>query len=134
MFTIHGEVAIRLDKNIILVALKGPFNEGGVSNWTEKLRGEIDKFLGKPFFILMNNVDYEGFTPEASIISNNFNLWLNEQQMVVKAIVQPSSLARKMNLRNIPALSSQRIEYFDTQTEAKSWIKKHPEYLNFEES
>lgn len=133
MFSIHGEVSIKLDKNIILVTLVGPFNDGGVNNWTEQLKTQIELFSDKPFFILMNNTDDVGFTPEASIISNRFNLWLNKQQMVVKAIVQPSSLAREMNLRNIPALEIQRIRYFDTQEEASSWLKKHSEYLNYQE-
>ena len=78
----------------------------------------------------MNNTDYEGFTPEASDISNDFNLWLNEQAMVAKAIVQPSLLARKMSLKNIPALKKQRIEYFDTKSDALLWLKALPEYFN----
>jgi len=130
MFNIHGELDMSLDKNIILVTLTGPFNEMGVENWTKEVKAQIESFSGSHFFILMDNTNYGGFTAEASAISNEFNVWLNEQSMVAKAVVQPSSLAIKMNRKNIPALAKQNIEYFDNEEQALIWLKGFPEYLN----
>ena len=130
MFNRHGELDMKLDKNIILVTLVGPFNDMGVSSWTKELRAQIEKFTGNRFFILMDNRNYGGFTAEASAISNEFNLWLNDQPMVAKAIVQPSPVAIKMNLKSIPALAKQNIKYFDNKDDALTWLKAFPEYLS----
>ena len=131
MFDIHGDLEMKLDRNIISVKLIGPFNEAGVENWTQKLQAQIISFSGRQFFVLMNNADYEGFTPEAFQVANDFNLWLNDQAMVVKAVVQPSVLAKEMNIKNIPALAGQRIEYFDNKHDAISWLRTLPEYINY---
>jgi len=128
MFEVHGELFIEIDNNILLITLIGPFNDMGVKNWTEKVKSKIEEFGENNFFIIMNNTNYIGFTAEASEVSNNFNLWLNEQAMIAKAIVQPSSLARQMNLKNIPSLTKQHIEYFDNKNDALLWIKAFPEY------
>jgi hypothetical protein len=127
----HGDIDFKLDKNIVCVTLIGPFNGAGVVEWTQKLQQIIIGFEGKPFFVLMNNTDYEGFTPEAFQIADDFNFWLNDQTMVVKAIIQPSLLAKEMNIKNIPALAGQRIEYFDNKHDAISWLRTLPEYLNY---
>jgi len=131
MFDIHGELDMSLDKNIILVALTGPFNDMGVEHWAKEVKAQIEQFADRPFFILMDNTNYGGFTAEASAISNKFNLWLNEQPMVAKAIVQPSALARKMNQKSIPALANQNIEYFEDKSAALAWLKTFPEYLDY---
>lgn len=133
MFYIHGELKMQLDKNIILVTLIGPFNDLGVTTWTENVRTQIETFGDNPFFILMNNTNYAGFTHHGSEISNQFNYWLTNQTMIAKAIVQPSLFARKMNLKHIPALKDQYIEYFDNKNDALSWLKTFPEYLNYPE-
>jgi hypothetical protein len=129
----HGDLSIEVERNIISVSLFGSFNETGVENWTQKLRVQIEHFGVSSFFILMDNLKYEGFTPLGFEVSNEFNLWLCNQPMKAKAIVQPSLLARKINISNIPALKKQRIEYFEDKDNALAWLKSFPEYLTFTE-
>lgn len=132
MFDIHGDLKIEYDRNIFSVTLTGPFNDAGVEHWTRELKKQIEYRAYSEFFVLMNNIDYAGFTPDGYLISDEFNLWLSEQPMVAKAIVQPSKLARKINVSNIPSLARQRIEYFDTKESALDWLRTRPEYLEFE--
>lgn len=118
----QGESEIRCEGEIITVTLVGSFNGQGAKLWTETLKAAIDEFNGKRFSIVMNNKRKSGHTPKAFEISEQFNDWLCKQNMVAKAVVKPSSIAVKIDIRYIPSLKRQNIKFFDEEHEAVEWI------------
>jgi hypothetical protein len=120
----HGESRIILKENIIHVTLKGAFNEYGAKDVSKKTKEIIDSFNQQKFMILANLLNLNGATPEAFSISNEFNTWLNSQNMVAKAIVITSSTIKDIDRQRVPSKALQNIEYFDNEADALIWLKK----------
>lgn len=83
----HGDFEVSVDGNIIIVELKGSFNEYGAKALTEQIKATIETFAGVPFSIAVNDLALEGITPEAYEQLNNYNSWLNGQNMRAKAMI-----------------------------------------------
>jgi len=80
----HGDYSVKIDKNIIVVDLNGAFNEYGVREFIAEVKSIIVRFSGTPFSILMNNISVLGATPQAYEELNDYNTWLNTQNLVLK--------------------------------------------------
>jgi len=128
MFDPHGRFGLVKDGNIIIVTVKDSFNESGAITWTKALIEMIQTFNDTPFFLLMNNENYGGFTLDAFNISTEFNDWLSHQAMIAKAIVCSNSAFIDLNKKNIPTLVKQKIRYFDNIDDALDFLKSQPEF------
>ncbi|MCW8833329.1 MAG: hypothetical protein OQK09_02195 [Colwellia sp.] len=120
----HGENTIHVKDNIIYVTLAGAFNEHGAENVSKKATQIISTFNHKKFMILINLLKLDGATPEAYKISNEFNGWLNSQNMVAKAIVITSQSIKAIDQQWVPSKAGQNIEYFDNEDDALKWLHK----------
>jgi hypothetical protein len=119
----HGRFELLKDSNIIIVTVEGSFNASGIIRGTKALREIIQTFNNTPFFILMNNQQYEGCTPDAFESSEELNRWLSHQNMVAKAIVCSNKAIIDINLKNVPSLVKQEIRYFGNIADALQWLK-----------
>lgn len=120
----HGESTIILKGNIIHITLEGAFNEYGAKEVSATTREIINTLNQKEFLILANLLNLNGATPEAFSISNEFNAWLNNQNMVAKAIVIQSDTVKEIDKHWVPSKAIQNIEYFDNEDDALIWLKK----------
>ena len=119
----HGEVVIEVKDNIIIVRTAGAFNEYGARRYTDGVRSVVDKLKGQRFSILINNLHFQGATPEAYEELEKYNAWLNQQKkFIAKAMVITSSINLEViNLRS-PSRASQQSQSFDNEEEAMSWL------------
>lgn len=120
----HGYNTIILKENIIHITLIGSFNEYGANDVSQKTKAIINSLNQKRFLILANLSNLNGATPEAFNTSNEFNLWLNSQNMVAKAIVITSQVIKNIDQQWVPSKACQNIEYFDNEYDALIWLKK----------
>ena len=111
-------------ENIIHVTLKGAFNEYGAKDVSKKAKEVILALNDKKFLVLVNLLSLEGATPEAFNISNEFNEWLNCQNMVAKAIVVTSQTIKAIDQQWVPSKVVQNIEYFENEDAAFAWLEK----------
>jgi len=119
----HGENTIIAKENIIHITLKGAFNEYGAIDVSKKTMEIIRNFNQKRFMLLVNLLNLDGATPEAFNISNEFNEWLNSQNMVAKAIVITSQVIKAIDQQWVPSKVVQNVEYFDSEDDALRWLK-----------
>ncbi|MBA6290872.1 hypothetical protein H4J58_04825 [Colwellia sp. MB3u-70] len=120
----HGENTIVLKENIIHITLNGAFNEYGAKDVAQKTKEIIAALKQDRFLILANLLSLDGATPEAFYISNKFNRWLNNKNMIAKAIVITSETIKNIDQQWVPSKSVQNIEYFHNVDDALIWLKE----------
>lgn len=118
----HGEVAIEVKDNIIIVRTAGAFNEYGARHYTNGLKKAIYDLQGESFSILINNLEFLGGTPEAYEELEKYNLWLNQQQLIAKAMVIKSAINLGVIDMLSPARASQQTQSFDNEKDAMTWL------------
>ena len=102
--------------------LSGCFNEHGTKALTKNIIATIETFHGAPFSIVVSNLAVEGFTPEAYTELNRYNIWLNTQNMVAKAMVSKIHALVKIDDIRIPAKSAQNVAVFTNLPDAIKWL------------
>lgn len=122
MWLIHGDFQVDVEGNLINVTLKGAFNEHAVIKLSEKIKSIIEAFDGKPFTIIINALSFEGATPEAYLETNQHNKWLNEKNMLGKAIVHISKTLMAIDITYKKEIPGQNTREFSTLREAKNWV------------
>lgn len=120
----HGEHRVLIDNNIIRVVMSGAFNEFTIMDVSAQINKAIESLAPQPFCILNDVRNVEGGTPEGFEESNQFNLWLESQKMIAKAIVTHSIAFREINESRVREHSTQLVQYFTTTEEAEVWLKK----------
>ncbi|WP_158769795.1 hypothetical protein [Paraglaciecola sp. L1A13] len=118
----HGNYSISVEGNIIILELSGCFNEYGTQALTKNIIATIETFHGAPFSIVVSNLAVEGFTPEAYTELNRYNIWLNTQNMVAKAMVSKINALVKIDDIRIPAKSAQNVAVFNNIPDAIKWL------------
>ncbi len=118
----HGHFTVLIEDGIIYTQLEGDFNEQGVIAWADELKAAIKTFNGEPFLMLVDEMLAPSATPGALKEGNNYNQWLNEQNMLAKAVVYSSSMLRDIDIKHLPARTKQNIAYFDNLASAKKWL------------
>lgn len=121
---IHGGSEVIVQNEIIIVRLSGMFNELGVKKFTDAVRQFVGSLNGRAFGVLINDLKLEGGTPEAYAELEEYNQWLNTQQLVAKAMVIESSTHRDIINKLSPSRSQQNIEYFKSEQDALIWLKQ----------
>jgi hypothetical protein len=120
----HGDYHLILNQYIIEVTLVGAFNDLGVKAWTEAVKNTIKLFDGKPFAILMDLTQAQGATPEAFEVANQYNEWLNTQNMIAKAVVFGNRILQEIEQVMVKAKQKQKIKNFFDVNEARLWLQQ----------
>lgn len=120
----HGEHCVSVDNNIIRVVMSGAFNEFTIIDACAQITKSIESLTPQPFCILNDVRNVEGGTPEGFEESNQFNLWLESQKMIAKAIVTNSIAFREINEARVRESSNQLVQYFATTEDAEAWLEK----------
>ena len=123
----HGIFTVTIDTNIIIVIMKGSFNEFGARALIDSIKAKIKSFNGTKFSIIVEDLELEGITPEGYKEINKYNEWLNNQNMIAKARVANSSLMLDIDHRLIPAIQKQNIKIFEDVPSAIEWLKLQSE-------
>lgn len=119
----HGEYSIVLNDRLLNVRLSGMFNELATQKVCNLIQQDIEQLSGTSFVMLLDCRTYEGSTPEAHKISNQFLLWLNAQSCFARAIVYSRKLYFDIVKNEQPALFGlqNRREFFQL-SEANAWL------------
>jgi len=119
----HGDVAIEVVGNIIIVRTAGAFNEYGAKKYTDGVRTVVDNLAEQGFSILVNNLQFQGATPEAYQELENYNAWLNKQKLIAKAMVITSNITLGVIDKLSPSRASQQTKSFDNEEDAMLWLQ-----------
>lgn len=119
----HGNFTINYKNEIIYVVLEGAFNEFAVADWTNDIKSIIKSLKGKRFSILMDMSMAHGGTPESFAVSNQYNAWLNNQNMVAKALIYGSSVLEDIDSTFVSSKKSQNTKIFENTETAENWLQ-----------
>ncbi len=120
---IHGEREVFMQDRIITARFIGMFNEHGVKRITDEIRDCIYQLSGEPFAILVDDLKLEGGTPEAYVVLEEYNQWLNTQNLVAKAMVLTSKAHKAIIDKLSPSRLEQNIQYFVSEDSALDWLR-----------
>ena len=123
MITAHGTSTVTVKENLITATIEGSFNLEGIVAYHNKIKPIIDSLQGREFKLLVNFLGAEGATPEALDEANRFNAWLNNKNLVAKALIINSPVLLEIFLSRAPNQHSQNIMSFSTLDEAHVWLK-----------
>jgi hypothetical protein len=122
MVIAHGEVSIEVQGNIIIVRTAGSFNEYGAKKYTDGIKTIVGELKDQSFSILINNLQFEGGTPEAYEELESYNSWLNKQKLIGKAMIITSSITLAVIDKLSPSRASQQIRCFNNETDGMNWL------------
>lgn len=123
MFSSHGNFNIKTDGNIIVICLSGSFNDKSVIEFISEVKLAFKHLNGEQFGILLNAIDAEGVTPEVYREIDKYNVWLNHQNIVAKAIVSQSPTLHQTSELLIPSRTPQNMKRFEKVEPAYNWLK-----------
>lgn len=118
----HGSFEVRQENNILFCKLSGSFNEHGIQGYINTIKQCFIDSNGTPLGMLIDNLAFEGGTPEAYQVFEQYNQWLNHQPIVAKAFIVNSVITKEIMLKQSPALKKQNIEFFKQEGEAFRWL------------
>lgn len=124
MFDSHGTTEVLLDPPLIRVRAAGRFNLAGCKRFCEKVGAAVREMGESPFGMLIDNLDFEGGTPDAYAELDRFNAWLNTRPMVAKAMVVRSDVLLSIMDQLAPSRRQQNIQGFGTLAEGERWLLK----------
>lgn len=124
---IHGEREVFKSGRIITARFIGVFNHHGVYRVADEIRECVAQMHGEPFAILIDDLQLQGGTPEAYVAVEEYNQWLNTQQLVAKAMVLDSKAHKDILDKRTPSRAQQNIEYFTDEDSALVWLKSELE-------
>ncbi|NVK44434.1 MAG: STAS/SEC14 domain-containing protein [Oceanospirillaceae bacterium] len=120
---IHGDREVFLHEDIITARFIGLFNEHGARRITNEIRECVAQMQGKPFAILIDDLQLSGGTPEAYVVLEEYNQWLNTQKLVAKAMVLTSKAHKAIIDKLSPSRLEQNIQYFIDEDSALDWLR-----------
>jgi hypothetical protein len=119
----NGTHSIEVTENIVFIIINEAFNEYDMKAITEELKLVIEDFQQNAFFLLVDIQNSEGGTPEGFEESRKFNMWLDEQNLIAKAIICSYSILIEINESRVRDTNKQLIQYFHNKTDAKNWFQ-----------
>ena len=119
----HGEVTIEITGNIIIVRTIGAFNEYGAKKYTDGMKAAVDSLDDKSFSILVNNLEFLGGTPEAYQELEDYNIWLNQEKLIAKAMVITSTIILDVIDKLSPSRAAQQTKSFADENTAMHWLQ-----------
>ena len=123
--TMHGEFDIEVYGSIIKVVLRGAFNDIGAKALAVELKNNVKAYQQAPFTIMMNLLAFDGGTPEVFAESESFNAWLNNTNMVAKALIFTSPALIAIERTLVKSKAPQNIRYFDNEDDAQIWLDEY---------
>ncbi len=124
MNIVHGQCFVSVDDDIVYVKAVGGFNLEGVITATRDIASAIHTLEHKKFKFLADYSELEGAIPEAFDKLNEFNRWLNKQNMTAKAVVINSSVTLDILRQRAPARNLHNDKNFENKAEAIEWLKQ----------
>jgi len=122
MQSAHGKFKISVNENQISTKLLGSYNTQGIEAWISEMKKTISSFSGAPFTILVDEIGAKGATPQALAKGNEYNEWLNHQNLVAKAVIYGESIYKEIDNKSLPARAKQNIKFFETVEDAQCWL------------
>jgi len=119
----HGVSVISVCSNVITVKIQGGFNLEGILAFHKKMISIVEGFQAEKFKILIDFLDADGATADALNEANKFNIWLNNKNLVAKAVVINSPALSEIFFSRAPAQKLQNIKCFDNRAEGYEWLK-----------
>lgn len=119
----HGNCLVSVNNDIICIKPVGSFNEEGIIQAVQNIHTAIDTFSYRGFKLLIDYSEIEGATPKAFVQINDFNLWLNYQNLIAKAVVTNLSMTLPILESRVPARKQQNDKVFETKPAAIDWLK-----------
>lgn len=119
----HGDSFVTLSDNIIKTQLIGSFNRLGVEFYASNVKAVVAQLGDKPFAMLVDDLKVEGGTPAAFEALDEYNQWMNTQQIVAKAIVIDSIAQVEIIKARTPAFKNQNIKFFVKEEDALIWLE-----------
>lgn len=123
MLSSHGEIDIDLNDNVITAVFSGSFNYEGICEYAKRIKEIVTSLDQKSFFMIIDNTNLEGCTPEGFEELDTFNTWLNPAQLKAKAFIITSEVNKHIIEMRTPALSSQNTSFFSDHQAAYQWIE-----------
>ncbi len=120
----HGNFFVRIEKNIIITRIEGLFNEFAVKSYNKMEKEAISTFNGEKFCMLVEAMDFEGATPEAYKINNDFNEKYINKDLTAKAVISNHMVHLQISLKQQPAFKKQNIKYFDNTEDGFKWLRQ----------
>lgn len=118
----HGDFSISTLEDTIFVRLLGAFNEQGFEQLIWKVKEVILGLKGKKFKLLIDLQQFEGATPEAYHLSNNFYEWLENQRMEAEAIITSNESIKNLLKLWTPHMEKHNVNFFDSKKKALGWL------------
>ena len=120
----HGDTHFSIKGKIIIATLSGAYNKNGAIQYTEGIKSIVKSFNGERYAILVDNTDMEGGTPEAYQVLEEYNQWLNNTNLVAKAIVSNTTVTTDIIKSLSPSINLQKNMHFEDKETAMTWVKK----------
>lgn len=119
---VHGNMSVTVKGRIIECTLAGSFNLEGCERYVLAVKESIEKLNGESFAMLIDDLAFEGATPEAYQLFNEYNLWMNQQPLVAKALIMESLAKKEILLKQAPEFAKQNLEFFTNVDDAMQWL------------
>ncbi|MCL1141208.1 hypothetical protein [Shewanella gaetbuli] len=118
----HGEFTIAVEGRVIKSKMIGSFNEYGAHRYTCAVIEIVKSFNQQPFAMLIDNSELLGGTPEAYQVLEEYNIWVNQQNMQGKAFVFPAAIMATIMKNLAPSMRADNIKIFSSMSDATNWI------------
>ena len=119
----NGKFQITINEHVISTILFESFNPEGISLWITAMKEAINSFQGKPFSLLVNELEATGATPDALALANSYNHWLNEQNLIAKAVIYSANIYKEIDKKALPSRKHQNIAFFNDPEQAAAWLE-----------
>ena len=125
MLTQHGQFQVKIEGKTIHVASRGSFNAEGTLKCCEAIDHAIAQLAPSHFLICVDLTEFEGATPDAWDITEQFNQALLSRPLTAKAIIVKSrfveSYVETVNQSEI----RHKTQVFSNSQQALTWLNSH---------
>jgi len=90
---------------------------------TVAIKEKIKSFQGQTFCMLVDDIEFKGFTPEAYRVIEENNKWLSEQSLIAKAFLMRSIVQEEFDDYFVPSKQKQNVKAFCKFETAIAWLK-----------
>ncbi|NKF51291.1 hypothetical protein G3R49_12065 [Shewanella sp. WXL01] len=125
----HGEFTIQVTGNLICTKMTGSYNEAGATAYTQAVMEQVKRLNGKPFGIVADNRGVLGGTPEAYAVLDEYNVWMEDNNMHAKAVVFNAKIMATILKNQSPSMQAENIQMFTDLNQANRWIENKLEQV-----
>lgn len=113
------------DNNVINVSLIGLFDLSSTKEYTNKMYQAIETLEGKPFYIILNILEYEGATPEALYEANKMEQSINNSNNLKEKIyIEKNNFFFQLSKHYMKEIAFQKRIHLNSLEEAKKYLKQ----------